>query len=634
MAPDPMVSRRLLLSATMVSLLVGALGALLYAQQRVAACAFVPLVAAELLPNASLVPGETAGMPAGWQRRGGGVELRGPAVDGQGFDLDGDGRALQLLGIANYVQTPPIPVRPGARYCFSGFTLTDSEQRSPTRARLVFDWRDASGGAVSEAATLWQPVTLWTPEAPPRDWSRLQGSFVAPPEARSLVVRIEPASDDRIYLDAMHARRGGAALAGLAAPTPAIVADPPRLAPWPLGRQAAVAFTFDWETAMGGLIHSRSVGDPNYDKDPEARGLRMREGITTTLQLFRPYGVRATYYATGYNFLTGNLERRRFMGDPVFAWANPANGWITDRWTHMPWFADDPFGAYHSHPAWYFGDLIQPLRDAGHEIQSHTFSHLYGGLADAATWAADLHAWNQVAAERGVAPATALAFPWSGSAGMSDANWDVLEQGGIRSVTRLSNQMQYNLFPTDADGVVLEPRCRWLPGRERRILACPDFYLTPERVSLALRQIERAVAAGGAIDLWAHTEEVTSPEQIRAWERVVERAARDRRLWVAPLGEIAAWQAALASVRVEPVAMQPGEEGVLTVRVTNPSAVDLADLSLHMPASARRVTVNGDELVRYEQGLPAGRGWWPGAGFATFDLPAGQTAEVQVWLTP
>ncbi len=634
MAFDPMVSRRLLLGATMVSLLVGALGALLYAQQRVAACAFVPLVAPELLPNAALAPATATGMPIGWQRRAGGVELRGPAVDGQGFDLDGDGRALQLLGIANYVKTPSVAVQPGARYCFTGFALTDSEQRSPTRARLVFVWYDPSGTPVGEAATLWQPVTLWTPEAPPRDWSRLQGSFVAPPEARSLAVRIEPASDDRIYLDAMHAHRGGNALAGLAAPPPTLATDLPRVARWPLGRQAAVAFTFDWETTMGGLIHSRSVGDPNYDKDPEARGLRMREGITTTLQLFQPYGVRATYYATGYNFLLGNLERRRFMGDPLFAWASPANGWITDRWTQRPWFADDPFGTYRSHPAWYFGDLIRPLRDAGHEIQSHTFSHLYGGLADAATWAADLQAWNQVAAERGVAPATSLAFPWSGSAGMSDASWDVLEQGGIRSVTRLSNQMQYNLFPTDSDGVVLEPRCRWLPGREGRILACPDFYLTPERVSLALRQIERAVVAGGMIDLWAHTEEVTSPEQLRAWERVVQRVARDQRLWVAPLGEIAAWQAALATLKVELVATEPDAAQPLIVRVTNPGASDLAGLSLHLPANTRRIAVNGEELARQEWLHPRGQGWWPAAGLATFDLAAGQTAEVQLWLTP
>jgi len=103
---------------------------------------------------------------------------------------------------------------------------------------------------------------------------------------------------------------------------------------------------------------------------------------------------------------------------------------------------------------------------------------------------------------------------------------------------------------------------------------------------------------------------------------------------VAPLGEIAAWQAALATVRVESVAAQPGEEGVLTVRVANPSAVDLVDLSLRMPAGTRRVMVNGEELVRNERRLPYGRGWWPAAALATFDLPAGQTAEVQIWLAP
>ncbi|NWF79209.1 MAG: polysaccharide deacetylase family protein [Chloroflexi bacterium] len=630
-----MVPRRVLLGATIVCLLVGALGAWLYGQQRIARCAPVPLLAAELLPNADLAaPGAIPGLPAGWARRAGGVELRGPAVDGQGFDLDGDGRALQLLGIANYVQTPPVAVRPATRYCFSGYALTDSLLRSATRARLVFSWHDAAGATLRDDATRWQAVVLWTPEAPPRDWSPLRGSFVAPAGASTLVVRVEPASDDRIYLDVMSIRRGGAELAPLAAAAPAATSAPlPQPARWPGGRRAAVAFTFDWETTMGGLIHSRSVGDPNFDQDPVLRGLRMREGITTTLALFRRYGVRATYYATGYNFLLGNAERRSFLGDPVFSWASPANGWTTERWLSTPWFADDPFGSYRSHPAWYFGDLVQPLLDGGHEIQSHTFSHLYGGLVDAATWQADLQTWNNLAAERGVAPASSLAFPWSGSAGMSDASWEILEQHGIRSVTRLSNQAQYNLFPADSEGLVAEPGCRWLPGREDRILACPDFYLTPERVSLALRQVDLAVAAGGMIDLWAHTEEVTTAQQIAAWERVVRRVAEDAQIWVAPLSEIAAWQTALATLQVEPVATAPAGDGqVLTVRVSNPSATALTDLTLHMPAATQRVAVNGEELARNERRLPRGRGWWPAAGLATFDLPPGQTVEVQVWL--
>ncbi|GAB4441059.1 MAG: polysaccharide deacetylase family protein [Chloroflexi bacterium OHK40] len=628
-----MIPRSVLLGATLACLLVGAFGAWLFLQQRLARCAYVPLLAEQLLPNAALASGAARGLPDGWERAAAGVELRGPAVDGEGFDLDGDGRALQLLGIANYAQAPAAPALPGTRYCFTAFALTDSTLRSPTRARLIFLWRDAQGAALGEDATAWQPVRLWTPERPPRDWSPLAGSFVAPPGAASLAVRVEPASDDRIYLDLPALRRGGAALTSLATPQRATPAELPRAANWPLGRQAAVAFTFDWETSMGGLVHSRSVGDPNATEDHVLRGLRMREGITTTLALFEPLGLRATYYATGYNFLFGNQERRRFMGDPTFTWATRANGWTSDRWASTPWFADDPYGTVVSDPAWYFGDLIAPLRAAGHEVQSHSFSHLYGGLSDAATWQLDLQAWNELAAEHGVPPATSLAFPWSSSGGMSDAAWDALEAAGITSVTRLSDQAQYRLFPADADGVVTAPRCRDLPGREGRILACPDFYLTADRVSLALRQIESAVAAGGMIDLWAHTEEVTTAEQVAAWRQVAERVAADERLWVAPLAEITAWQQALAQLRIEPGAPGgPGEPATFTI--ATPARQNLVGLALELPSGTNRVQVSGDDLPQREGPVPSGVGWWPRAGLAVIDLAAGQTVEVQVWQAP
>lgn len=329
------------------------------------------------------------------------------------------------------------------------------------------------------------------------------------------------------------------ALAGCSAePTPPSAYETPR---WPAGKRAAVAFTFDWETAMGGLVHSRSVGDPNVDEDYLVRAQRMREGVATTRAIFEPHGVRATYYATGYNFLMGNSERRRFMGDPTFTWATPEHGWLSERWATTPWFADDPFGSVESHPEWYFGDLIAPLLADGHEIQSHTFSHMHGGLADLTTWQQDLDTWNSVAAERGVAPATSIAFPWSSSAGMSDNTWTLLEQAGITSVTRMSNQSQYSLWQHTANGLVLDPCCRWLPGREGSILAYPDFYLIPRHEELALEQLEQVIEVGGIIDLWAHTEEVVSAEQIATWQRLVARVARDERIWVAPLGEITAW---------------------------------------------------------------------------------------------
>jgi hypothetical protein len=66
-----------------------------------------------------------------------------------------------------------------------------------------------------------------------------------------------------------------------------------------------------------------------------------------------------------------------------------------------------------------------------------------------------------VAAERGVEPATSLAFPWSSSAGLGAASWDVIAEQGIRSITRTV----------------------WREGQRRSWLA--------DRVHFALRRVPR-----------------------------------------------------------------------------------------------------------------------------------------------
>ncbi len=451
----------------LIVLLSGALlggGAVLAIRDRLDHCKAVPVLAGEELPNAALLPDQSSGLPAGWGRGTGGVELRGPAIDGQGFELDGDGRALQLIGIANYVETPPAAVRPGSPFCFSGKALTNSEKGSPTRLRVVFHWRDSQGRMLAEDATGWQDVVLWRQDSPPADWSTIGAAFQAPAGAATLAVRLHPASDDRVYLDAMHIRRGGRLGIGewgLGAETQSPISNllsPVAVAPWPNGYRGALSFSFDWETAMGGLIHS--LRDDPQSGSAIARGVRMREGITTTLELFRPYGIRATYYANGYNFLLGNAERRQFMGNPTFTWADntPPHRWPDAHWATTPWFADDPYGTVQSQPAWYFGDLVPLLLGEHQDIQTHTFSHLYGGFAGTEEWRADLREWRAVAAERGVPPARSLAFPWSGSAGMSDTDWRALEEAGITSVTRTSDYAQYRIVSEH------DPRCAPVPG--------------------------------------------------------------------------------------------------------------------------------------------------------------------------
>jgi hypothetical protein len=241
-----------------------------------------------------------------------------------------------------------------------------------------------------------------------------------------------------------------------------------------------------------------------------------------------------------------------------------------------------------THPAWYFGDLIAPLQAAQQDIQSHTFSHFYGGFVGPADWQADFAAWQYVAARKDVPPAHSLAFPWSGSGGMSEANWQVLQEAGITSVTRLSDQAQYNLFPTDEHGLIREPHCRPLPGHAT-IIACPDSYLTPTRAEQVIAQIDHTLAQGGALDIWAHTEEVVSAEQQAAWRRVVAYAAAQEGLWIAPLREITDWQHALRNVHIEQLGQHAAGEP-LEFQVNNP----LPGLTLRLPFVPERIEVSNE----------------------------------------
>ncbi|GAB4206582.1 MAG: polysaccharide deacetylase family protein [Roseiflexaceae bacterium] len=567
-------------------------------------------------------------MPEGWDRAASGVELRGKEFSTNpaqwGFNLSG--RSLQLVGIANAVKTPLIPVAPNQGYCFVGRALTDSEKQSATRLRVVFEWLDASGAAIANTASDWQPVPLWT-ETSRSDWGYIRAAGTAPATARNLRVSLHPSSDDRIYLDLMHVRRVFSVPASPEPPDSGV-----QIMPWPRNAKAAVSFTFDWETAMGGLIHTRSnqADDPNSSQDWQLRALRMRDGITTTLDLFRPYGIRATYYATGYNFLRGNTEQRMFMGNPTYAWASPENGWpqLPDQppWNQRPWFSDDPFRTFQEEPAWYFGDLIPRLQAEQQDIQTHTFAHFAGTYVKNTDWQADFAAWRAAAAPHGLPAPRSLAFPWSSSNGMSDDDWNALAANGITSVTRLHwSQAKSALFAREqngADGIVIEPRCRPIPGHET-ILGCPDFYLHDGSALTATQQIDRAIAAGGMIDLWAHTEEVTSPSQIQTWSSVVRYAAAKRdqgQLWIAPLSEVADWQQALALVRVG-TAEATSVEGQQAIRLTveNTSDTPLAGLTIGMAAPIQRASAEKADVQVLDE------------RYVVLDLPARQTIELVVW---
>ena len=535
------------------------------------------LTGPNLLPNNDFATDADAdGLPDGWRTPGaGGVQL------GE-FTVDGTGRSLQISGINNYAASPVIAARPGARYRVAFRALADNPERpSPTRVRVRFHWIDAEGAEFSNLPGTWQAV-------PHRAWALVSDAAVAPPEAAQLSISLHVASDDRIVVDELQLGQVGV-----------------RINPWPDGKRAALALSFDYETAMGGLIHSRSVDDPYAAGDPLDRAHRMRAGAEEIIRLFEPAGIRGTWYTNGYNFLAGNRDRRLFMGNPIYRWATTENHWPTSYWATTPWFARDPYSDEATDPEWYFGSQIPMLKAAGQDIQSHTFAHFDGGLVTPDDWRADFAAWKDVAAPLDVSPATSLAFPWSSSAGMRWDSWEVLAANGIRSVTRTNwSQPRYRIADRETYAV------RTIPGHEQ-IAVIGDEYLTPSSLPRVRQRLDAALLNEGAIDVWAHTEEVTSPEQRAAWQSII--AARDP-FWVAPVPEITTWHAALAHVSIRLRAETP--QYVFQVANANPRP--LAGLTLVLPFAPARAAVDGRAIRTTGNRL-------------VMDVPARGAVEVTLW---
>jgi hypothetical protein len=254
--------------------------------------------------------------------------------------------------------------------------------------------------------------------------------------------------------------------------------------------------------------------------------------------------------------LTGNPDRRIFAGDPTYRWANQANGWASNFWTTHRWYSDDPFGTEATHPAWYFGSVTRQLAAAGHEIESHTFGHLYvrGTALDDLT--ADQAEWNAAASQLGLSNARSLAFPWRSSNSLRQPHFDRLLAAGITSLTRVFRVRPGYEFELDA-----------VPETPA-LLIYPDLLLSSTVGSgqAARRAIDEVVLRRGFQSLWTHPEEVVDPAQVEVWRDVVGYAAeaRERGLWIAPLVEIVERVRAGRAIEVVALRTPAGTQAWLT----------------------------------------------------------------------
>lgn len=465
-----------------------------------------------------------------------------------------DGTTLTAVNETGTATSPRVPVQAGDGYRISAHVLLAQGGTGGIPARVL--WSDEMLRPLAES-----PVTLAV-GVPIRDCAAPAGAAYAslaltlPPGALVDTVRLQP-------------RDGG------------------RLDALPNYAKAALAFSFDFETAMGGLIHTRGGLTDHDVADAEARAMAMRSGVTFLRQLFAAYDTRATFYVNGYNFLTGNTLRRQFVGNPTYTRYNAVTaGFASDYWTTHPWYGDDPFGTEDTNPAWYFGSLTKQLRDDGHDIESHSFGHLFlhAGIT-AQQLDDDLTAWDQTAKENGYAPAHSFAFPWRASNSVTAEYYAVLAKHGITNVTRF-----YDTKPGtyDLQSVPAYPQMRVVPDQE--------LIDRPGDEAAAQRGIDIALATNGVFSLWAHPENIATPPAQAIWGRVVAYAS-DRRslgLWVAPVTTITNFVDARAHLDVSSVRI--GATTVLTVR--NDGQAGVNDATLTLPGTPKQVAWTGGSGAR------------------------------------
>lgn len=464
------------------------------------------------------------------------------------------GSPLRLVAGAN-ATSPWIDAAPGTAYA-----LTATANAPVT---VIYRWEDETRQPVLQHAVRWTAGVR-------------TATFAAPARAAGLRIEFGAGADPVEVGDAVLAVAAGV-----------------RVEPFPNYAQAALAFSYDWESAMGGLIHTRSTpsagegagGSLGADGAPsiaeaEQRGLLMREGALYLAALFKQHDLRATYYATGYNLLDGNPSCERFLGNPTYENADQAHGWGSDYWRTHPWYSLDPCSTESAEPAWYFGAETRQLAAQGHEIGSHTFGHLYVRGVTPAELAADLDQWLRSARDIGLPTTPTFAFPWTSSNSLDARFWAVFEQLGIRVLTRFYQPLAH---PFELDRV---------PGFPS-LAIFPDQYLpsTTGAERAALGGIDDVLARRGYFSLWTHPDEVMRQDGPRIWADTIAYAASKRSsgLWISPVGEIAGYGMATRELQVTAVPVG----GATQVVITNGSARRLDGVTLSVPDAVTTVELDG-----------------------------------------
>jgi len=322
--------------------------------------------------------------------------------------------------------------------------------------------------------------------------------------------------------------------------------------------KANISISFDFETSaqtqtsnIKSKMKSKIFSISNYlkftNKDLSnglGRGYGNRKGAEIILKLFKQYGINATWFCTGHALLKENIDRNAFRINQTLPYAVKEAGFTSaTTWRkEKNSFYHEPFSDFKKYPYYYFGDLVEKMRDEGQDIQCHTFSHPYISMEPLENIIIDLEDWQNTARRENLRPANIFAFPFLGDYHYLNALTNmkvipafrkagleykesylgvnalkVLKEKGIELITRCGSVENYNLF----HGFKKYRNSDIYFMKDKPLLSFND----KEEFKILLDEV---VSNKGNLDLWLHPNDILEKYNYENFKSHVEQLVNYR----------------------------------------------------------------------------------------------------------
>ena len=334
------------------------------------------------------------------------------------------------------------------------------------------------------------------------------------------------------------------------------------VAPFKDNADAAICINADFELSWGWRARGQETS--------EFKGKSARRNVPLILALLDEYSIPITWATVGHLFLESCTRSSSGL-----AHANMPRPLSDGSWTG-DWYSDDPCSNVRKDPLWYGPDLIQQIMECrtSHEIGTHSFSHINftARYSSPEVVRRELESCVDAMQPFGLSPKS-LVFP--------------------------RNRSEYSYLPLLASAGIVAVRHKDRDGGIR--LSHPER--TPDGVykiyeSMSLRAarhydylqkvkvfIQKAMERHAVYSLWFHPSDPTAvfDTQFRGILRYIDFERRAGRLWVATMGDLAAYCEAREQLQVRPERI--GNTLTLSFRsLFDTSRYGTPELSLLIPA--------------------------------------------------